>query len=627
MSKYHVFYDAERAEEFEEDVKPLLEEGAHFLPYSVDVQSSVPSDTRVLLWLGDEALYSLLPYASEQQWAVGFLPHPDMSRLYRSFAIPKKIEEALADIEATAEPVMVDLMYCNEQLVLGSVMLGNPSIMRPAANLDDGIWSKLKHLTLLAFNLSKAPLCAYKIETEKGFVLNTAALGIATVYRSTGSDFTKRVVPESLEDDAYLNTIILAPRSLSGTILFLFKSLFPSKQKAKGLAGYIGHIKTKSLIISAKREIEFSIDSQYLKSEKVEIEIRPNSLQVLSQLLPKKSSEESPKEESKESVRVAFLPKGEAVKELVSRRLPWIYHVDYEEMKETFVTLKENAHTSQTYLVLMVLSTMLATVGLFANSAPVIIGAMILAPLMSPIISLSMGVLRQSLDLIITSSKTLVTGIFLALAFGTLLTVLTPLHTINSEIGARLSPNILDLAVAIISGIAGAYASARSEVAKSLAGVAIAVALVPPLAVAGIGIGWLDWAVFSGASLLFIANMLGMVLAGSVTFLVMGFSPFHLVKRGIIYTLLAVGVISIPLVLSFNSMVEEQRAVYALHGWKDDDIEIRDIKVHSEEPLYVSVKLLSHSSLDSEDIDRVKNEIENLLKREIKLEATTAVLR
>lgn len=627
MSKYHVFYDAERADEFEEGVKPLLESGAHCLPYSVGTNPTVPRDARVVLWLGDEALYSLLPYASEQQWTVGFLPHPDMSRLYRSFPTPKKLEEALADIEATVEPVMADLMYCNEQLVLGSVMLGNPSIMRPAANLDDGVLSKLKHLTLLAFNLSKAPLCAYKIETEKGFVLNTAALGITAVYRSTSSDFTKRVVPENIEDDAYLNTIILAPRSLSEMIIFLFKSLFPSKQKAKGLAGYIGHIKTKSLTISANKEIEFSIDSQPLKSKKVEIEIRPNTLQVLSQLLPKKSSEKSLEDKSKESVRVSFLPQGAAVKELVSRPLPWIYHVDYDEIKETFVSLKENARTTEAYLVLMVLSTMLATVGLFADSAPVIIGAMILAPLMSPIISLSMGVLRQSLDLIITSSKTLATGIFLALAFGTLLTVLTPLHTINSEIGARLSPNILDLAVAIISGIAGAYASARSEVAKSLAGVAIAVALVPPLAVAGIGIGWLDWAVFSGASLLFIANLLGMVLAGSVTFLVMGFSPFHLVKRGMIYTLLAVGVISIPLVLAFNSLVEEQRAVYALHGWENNEIEIRDIKVHSAVPMYVSAKLLSHRSLGSEDIDRVKSEMETLLKREIQLEATTAVIR
>lgn len=623
MSTYHVLYDAERVEEFEKEVKPLLEESTHFIAYSVETQPSLPNDARVLVWLGDEALYSLLPNASEQQWAVGFLPHPDMSRLYRSFPIPKKLEEALADIEATVDPVMADLMYCNEQLVLGSVMLGNPSIMRPAANLDDGIWSKLKHLTLLALNLSKAPLYAYKIETQKGFVLNTAALGIATVYRSTGSDFTKRVVPESVEDDASVNTIILAPRSLSETIRFLFKSLFPSKQRAKGFADYLGHIKAQSLTITANSDIEFSIDSKYQKAKKVDIEIRPNSLKVLSQTLPEQSSEEEPKE----AIRVACLPKGGTVKELVSRPLPWIYHVDQEEIKETFVTLKESARTTEAYLVLMVLSTMLATVGLFANSAPVIIGAMILAPLMSPIISLSMGVLRQSLDLIITSSKTLVTGIFLALAFGTLLTILVPLHTVNSEISARLSPNILDLAVAIISGIAGAYASARSEVAKSLAGVAIAVALVPPLAVAGIGIGWLDWSVFSGAALLFIANLLGMVLAGSLTFLVMGFSPFHLVKRGIMYTLLAVGVISIPLVLAFNSMVEEQRAVYALHGWQNDDIEIRDIKVHSAKPMYVSVKLLSHNPLNSADIDRVKSDIERLLEREIELEATTAVIR
>ncbi|CAN8138914.1 membrane hypothetical protein [uncultured Thiomicrorhabdus sp.] len=90
--------------------------------------------------------------------------------------------------------------------------------------------------------------------------------------------------------------------------------------------------------------------------------------------------------------------------------------------------------------------------------------------MMAPIISLSMGLLRQTPELIFNASKTLVVGISVSLLFATLFTMLMPLQSLNSEISARLSPTILDLGVAILSGIAGAYANAKSEVAKSLAG-------------------------------------------------------------------------------------------------------------------------------------------------------------
>lgn len=623
MSLYHVFYDPERAEEFESEVKPLLPDGCQCTAYDSARTPSLQEGLKVLVWLRDEPLYTFLPDAVENKWAVGFLPHPGLKRFYRTFPVPQKLDDALQDIDSTVEPVMFDLMFCNQQLVLGSVMLGEPSTMKPAASIENSIWSKLKHITQLTLNLSKTHLFPYKLETQKGFVLNTAAFGITAVYRPSGSEFTKRVVPETVEDESSLNAIILAPRSISETVRFLFKSLFPSKQKVKGAADYIGHIKTRCLTITANSEMAFSVDGNHYTADKVEIEVKANQLKVISQSLPPKHSEDEPKE----SVRVACLPKGDAVKELISRPLPWIHHVDQEEIKEIFISLKENAQTSEAYIVLMVLSTLLATVGLFANSAPVIIGAMILAPLMSPIISLSMGVLRQNQELIFTSARTLLTGVVVALAFGTLLTILMPLHTINSEIGARLSPTILDMAVAIISGIAGAYASARSDVAKSLAGVAIAVALVPPLAVAGIGIGWLDWSVFWGAFLLFITNLFGIVLAASITFLVMGFSPFKLAKRGMFYSLLVVGIISIPLVSAFNTMVKEQRVVYALDGWKKSGVEVRVIEIKNTEPMYVSVKLVSKTPLQSPDIDLLKQGMEQLLQQKIQLEATTAVIR
>jgi uncharacterized membrane protein len=179
----------------------------------------------------------------------------------------------------------------------------------------------------------------------------------------------------------------------------------------------------------------------------------------------------------------------------------------------------------------------------------------------------------------------------------------------------------------VISGIAGAYAHARSEVARSLAGVAIAVALVPPLAVSGIGIGWGEAPVFYGAFLLFLTNLIGIVLAAALTFLWLGFSPFRLARRGLAITLILTGAVSVPLALGFWHMVEENRIVRTLESWESEGLRLRDVRIRPGEPLYLSVRLLSDVPLDSARIDSVKQDIETLLGRDVILEASVAVVR
>ena len=623
ITDYTVLYDAQNSELFESSIKAYLDENWTTVAFeSVDVMT-LPKDSQVLLWLPDSALYALIPYAVKHNWSVGFLPHPDMNRLYRSFPLSKNIEEAVADIKATQTPVLSDLLYCNGQLVLSSVMLGNSAIMTSASKMDNSLWCKFKYLVSMTFNLSKVSLSPYSLTTEKGTVVNTAALGVTFVYRPKSSDFTKYLVSEAEFDKATLNTFVLAPRSISEVVRFLFSRLFPGLRSTQGLADYFGHMQTRTIHVEAAQPITFTVDSQPYNNDVIDVVIEPDALKVISQALPTKVVSE----EVKESIRISNLPKGQAVKELINRPLPWIHHLDHEEVKETFVNLKENAQTSESFLVLMVLSTLLATVGLFANSAPVIIGAMILAPLMAPIISLSMGVLRQNIDLITSATKTLVVGVVLALFFGVLLTLITPLQAVTSEISARLSPTILDMAVAIIAGIAGAYASARSEVAKSLAGVAIAVALVPPLAVSAIGLGWLDWHTFSAAFLLFTTNLVGIVLASTLTFLVMGFSPFHLAKKGLVIALGFVVVVSVPLFLSFAKLVDKQQIISKLEGLNVASIELRDVQIIQQKPLYVSATLLSNKNIDNNQLDEVKKQIEAELNREIRLESTIAILR
>lgn len=583
-----------------------------------------PSNSILLVCLSDENLKTFLNL--DRPVSFGLLPHSKAVLSANRFHIPAKVGKALQAIFEDTHAKVVDNFFCNDKLVLASVLIGDRQSMQPAKKVENGFWAKLVYLWKLILHLVHTQPFSVTLITGKDSEIQTVAKSLSLVYRPDNNPFTHRVVANGEQSEPNFHTVIFAPRAISEVWSFALTRLLPFRTKVMSLPSYLGHVKTQSLKLTFSQPVELSIDQKVSQVNEVCCEVRPTQKRLLNINLPAGRIAEP-----KESFRVSQLPKGKMIKSLVSRDLPWIYHSDLEEVQETFISLKENAKLSQAYTVLMALSILLATVGLFANSAPVIIGAMILAPLMAPIISLSMGVLRQEGDLMLDSSKTLLFGVLLALLGATIFAWLVPLQSLNSEISARLSPTLLDLAVAIISGIAGAYAHAKSEVAKSLAGVAIAVALVPPLAVSGIGIGWWDWHVFSGAFLLFLTNLVGIVLAAAATFLVLGFSPLHLAKRGLVISGFVVALISIPLSVAFYSMVQEQKMIYALESqplnFLSGEAQLRDVQIRRGSPLEVSVTLVSDRTLAAYEIDQIKQQMENRLGEKIQLQATTAIVR
>jgi uncharacterized hydrophobic protein (TIGR00271 family) len=257
---------------------------------------------------------------------------------------------------------------------------------------------------------------------------------------------------------------------------------------------------------------------------------------------------------------------------------------------------------------------MIATFGLFINSSSVIIGAMLLAPLMQPIVSLSMGVLRQDEALQINGAKTIAIGVTAVLVTAAMIALFTPIERLTSEMAGRLSPTILDLFVAIVSGAAAAYAKSNEKILGSLAGVAIAVALVPPIAVAGIGLGWGDWSMFSTAFLLFITNLVGIVLAAAFMFAILGFSPLHLAKKGIMIWMVIVAVVAIPLYSSFSKMQEDIAIQKTLSNLAfnvgEHDVKLTHIElVHRSEIDEIRCEVISSGLLIKEEKIRLKEAI------------------
>lgn len=191
--------------------------------------------------------------------------------------------------------------------------------------------------------------------------------------------------------------------------------------------------------------------------------------------------------------------------------------------------MRHDARADIDFYVLMVLAASIALFGLLQNSAAVIIGAMLVAPLMSPILAMSHSIVRGQTKILRRATESTLNGVVLAITVGALVSLLLvsigiPIPPTN-EILARTQPNILDLLVALASGAAAAYAISRSEVSAALPGVAIAAALVPPLSVVGYGLGTAQFDFAAGSLMLFLTNLAAIILAAAVVFLLLGIRP------------------------------------------------------------------------------------------------------
>lgn len=174
------------------------------------------------------------------------------------------------------------------------------------------------------------------------------------------------------------------------------------------------------------------------------------------------------------------------------------------------------------YLVMMLLSSSLASLGLIQGSTAVVIGAMLVAPLMGPLIGAGLALIQGNLRLFRKSIGVTLMGIGIGLVVSLCIGLINPGFEPSLEIEARGTPDLFDLAIAFFSGMAAAYASGRPNVAGTLAGVAIAAALVPPLAVVGLaftnGLPWLA----GNAAILLVTNVVAIILGAAIIFRLFG---------------------------------------------------------------------------------------------------------
>ena len=160
--------------------------------------------------------------------------------------------------------------------------------------------------------------------------------------------------------------------------------------------------------------------------------------------------------------------------------------VSPQALKHMGDSLLEEATPGNSFKVLTIGACMIATFGLLSNSAAVIIGAMLIAPLMLPIRGLAFGILEAEQPLIRTSLRAIVIGTTLAIGISFLLGRAVNLSDYGSEVWGRTQPTLLDLGIAVTAGALAGFAKIEAKLSSSLAGTAIAVALMPPLCVVGL---------------------------------------------------------------------------------------------------------------------------------------------
>lgn len=269
-----------------------------------------------------------------------------------------------------------------------------------------------------------------------------------------------------------------------------------------------------------------------------------------------------------------------------------------EAESSTYVQLDGDKNSYASYFWSLVISAIIATAGIAANSSAVVVGAMLISPIMSPIagtiIAALRGNKRATARTLVMTLVAIVVGVVVSLVVAVFIPVPIDLST-NPQVNTRTAPGLIDLVVALASGIIAAIALVREDIPAAIPGVAIAVSLMPPLSVVGIALyaGSLDAA--GGAFLLFLTNYFAIQLGVLVVFLVLGLGKKEHTELGAEsrvawYAAVVTGfiIISIPLALTSMDIVKENDAQRKAHDvavqWlADSDYELKDVKIDGKD--------------------------------------------
>ncbi len=222
-------------------------------------------------------------------------------------------------------------------------------------------------------------------------------------------------------------------------------------------------------------------------------------------------------------------------------------------------TIKYQGRLTTRYIFMMMVSTGIATIGLIINSAVIVIGAMLISPLMSPIMLFGFSLCTVDYNQLKISVKAIICGLLIAISVSAILTKISPIHQITDQIMSRTNPSLYDLLIAIFSGLAGVYTIITRK-GEEIIGVALATSILPPLSVVGFGIAIGDFNIAEGAAFLFITNLLAIAVSTTILAKWYGFGFHNSTAQTFwqVFMTLAIFItLSIPLGITLNKIASQ----------------------------------------------------------------------
>lgn len=320
---------------------------------------------------------------------------------------------------------------------------------------------------------------------------------------------------------------------------------------------------------------------------------------------------------------------GSGINRLLCNRFPSINH------QEVRKDIYEELEISAGFFIVLTIANLIALSGLMINSAPVIIGAMLISPLMGPMLSFGFAFITGDSFVWAKSLRKIIVSVLLTVLIAALASYVSPLNEVTREISARTTPNIFDLLIAFLSGTAGAAAiCTKKNYLTIVPGVAIATAVIPPLSVTGFGIGNGYFTIAAGAFFLFFTNFVAIVLSTCLVFYLYGFRPRPTVdedmkklKRRLIFLSLVLLGISVPLVYTLSQGVAEIKMK------KDIEMSLKQqfnreklsrlvmfsLAGREGHLLEIDAVVNTVSYMKETELEQVEKKIENILKRKVRL--------
>ncbi len=310
----------------------------------------------------------------------------------------------------------------------------------------------------------------------------------------------------------------------------------------------------------------------------------------------------------------------------LQRALAWL-HPRLTDVERETVMWRAGPNSSITldFLMLSLLSSLLASFGLLLDSPAVVIGAMLIAPLMSPLSAFAVGLTTVDWRVVVQSARTVAAGFLSVLAVSLLVGLVSRIDAASTEMLARTQPGWLDLGVGLAAGLAGGYATARKDIPAALAGVAISAALVPPVCVVGLSLALGEWDFALGAFILFSANIISIAISAALVFWWLGLRTGPTLIARIAPAIAVAVALSVTAIAIIGprpdpvSPAAVEEALILTIGTTASDVLVVWVRTDTERPRTVTAVVQTDGDVSPRDVALVEQSLRRQLGEEITL--------